>query len=272
VKRPAPSGGSSFRTPADEDLVTASSLKLTTARIIAGTQAGRLIGAVTSKRIRHYGLWFDTRDSTYSPRVRAQMFWGIYEGAETRAIAAVLRGSTTVIELGSSLGVTSAHIIKSLRPGGRLICVEANPRLIPALRENLARRVPSVQVEVVHAAIAGHCGEAVLHLAAQTAGSRVAEAGTQSSGITVPALTLRELLRQTGVTEFDLVSDIEGAEVAFLRQDPAALSGCRRIVIELHGTTVDGQYVSVHDLVDAARIAGFRIISRHGPVVALSRI
>jgi FkbM family methyltransferase len=272
VRRQAPTPRTSFRQrPSGDELVTASALKLTTAKIIAGNRAGRLIGAVTGKRIRHHGLWFDTRSSVFSPRVRAQMFWGIYEGAETRAIAAVLRDSRTVIELGSSLGVTSAHIAALLAHDGRLICVEANPRLIPGLREKIAQRVPSVRVDVVHAAITGHCGEAVLRLAAQTAGSRVTAASPNGCVVTVPALTLRELVRQAGVTEFDLVSDIEGAEVAFLRHDPGALDGCGRMVIELHDTIANGERVSVSDLLDAARSAGFRVVSRHGPVVGLSR-
>jgi FkbM family methyltransferase len=276
VRRLAPTAHPSLRQrPSGDELVTASALKLTTAKIIAGNQAGRLIGAVTGKRIRHYGLWFDTRSSVFSPRVRAQMFWGIYEGAETRAIAAILRQSKTVIELGSSLGVTSAHIATLLAPDGRLICVEANPRLIPGLREKITRRVPSVRVDVVHAAIAGHCGDAILRLAPQTAGSRVNAAAPDAPdapGVTVPALTLRELVCRVGVTEFDLVSDIEGAEVTFLRQDPGALDGCGRMVIELHDTSADGERVSVPDLLDAARSAGFRVVSRYGPVVGLSRL
>jgi hypothetical protein len=87
----------------------------------------------------------------------------------------------------------------------------------------------------------------------------------------VPALTLREILRRTGVSDFDLVSDIEGAETAFLLQDPDVLRGCRRAVIELHDTTVDGRAVSVSDLLEAVVAAGLRIIRRHGPVVSLTR-
>jgi hypothetical protein len=87
----------------------------------------------------------------------------------------------------------------------------------------------------------------------------------------VPALTLREILSRAGVAEFDLVSDIEGSEVAFLLQDPDALKDCRRAVIELHDTAVCGRKVSVFDLIDAAAAAGFQVIARHGPVLALTR-
>jgi FkbM family methyltransferase len=245
--------------------------KLATARLIAGPGAGRVIGAVTRRRIRHYGLWFDTRSPIFSPKVRAQMFWGIYEGAETRAIRSTLRGAKTVIELGSSLGVTSAHIAAQLAPNGRLICVEANPTLSRGLRERVAGRAPTAQIDVVHAAITTQCGDAALVVATQTTGSRLSDGTSATSVVSVPSLTLRELIRETGVTDYDLVSDIEGAEVAFLRQDPGALDGCGRIVIELHDTSADGRAVSVSDLLAAVQSAGFQVISRLGPVVALSR-
>jgi FkbM family methyltransferase len=254
-----------------EDLGTASPLKLWVARIVASNRAGRLIGALSGYRVRHHGLWFDVRSGDFSPQVRAQMFWGGYESAETRMIRELLRGSTTVVELGSSLGVTSAHIATLMAPGGRLICVEANPQLLPGLRERLAHRTASLRVDFVHAAVTGHCGDAVLALSPKTVSSRIGAVRPHDIEVGVPALTLREILRRTGVSDFDLVSDIEGAETAFLLQDPDVLRGCRRAVIELHDTTVDGRAVSVSDLLEAVVAAGLRIIRRHGPVVSLTR-
>ena len=70
------------------------------------------------------------------------MFWGGYEGAETRMIRSNLQASPTVVELGSSLGVTTAHIAAVMAPGGRLVCVEANPRLISGLSEESRRTKP----------------------------------------------------------------------------------------------------------------------------------
>jgi len=127
------------------------------------------------------------------------MFWGGYEGAETRMIRRLLRGSTTVVELGSSLGVTSAHIAALMAPGGHLVCDEANPRLLPGLRERLAHRTASLRVDFVHAAVTGHCGDAVFALSAQTVGSRLGAVRRHDAAVGVPALTLREVLRRTGV-------------------------------------------------------------------------
>ena len=252
-------------------LVTAPPLKLWAAGLAASETAGRVIGALTRNRIRHQGLWFDTRSTDFSPRVRAQMFWGGYEGAETRMIRSILRARPTVVELGSSLGVTTAHIAAVMAPGGRLVCVEANPRLVSGLNKRVAPRTTQMRVDVIHAAVTSYCGVAELVIADQTVGSRIGAPRPDESVVQVPALTLREILHRTEVTEFDLVSDIEGAEAAFLLGDPAVLGRCGRAVIELHDTVASGRAISVFDLIDAAVATGFRVVSRHGPVVALSR-
>jgi FkbM family methyltransferase len=258
--------------PPPTEMVTASALKLRVATVVTGNGAGRVISALTGKRIRHQGLWFDTRSSDFTPRVRAQMFWGTYEGAETRMIRSFLRGSTAVVELGSSLGITSAHIASVMTPGGYLTCVEANPRLLPGLRERTSKRFVNMRVDVVHAAVTDHCGSAVLTIAAHTVGSRLhTDQEPNHSTVEVPALTLNDVVRQNGMTEFDLVSDIEGGETAFLLQDPSVLKNCRRAVIELHDTAFRGRRVSVLDLLDGALSAGFQVVERYGPVVALAR-
>ena len=171
----------------------ASPLKRQVAGMITSDLVGRLIGVLSPNRVRNCSLVFDVRSSDFSPRVRAQMFWGIYEGAEIRMIRDLLRGSTTVVELGSSLGVASAHIAALMAPGGHLVCVEANPRLLPGLRDRLARHAVSVRVDLVHAAVAGHCGDAALALSAATVGSRLGTARPGETVVTVPALTLREI-------------------------------------------------------------------------------
>jgi FkbM family methyltransferase len=253
------------------ELVTASALKIQLAQILASEKAGRVIGALTRNRVRHQGLWFDVRSSDFSPSVRAMMFWGSYEGAETRMIRSLLGDSTTVVELGSSLGVTTAHLAAGMPPGGHLVCVEANPQLVRRLRDRIVARAPLLRVDVVHAAISDQCGATRLVLAEQTLGSYVGAPRPGESTVEVPALTLREVLRRTETAEFDLVSDIEGAEAAFLLNDPGVLDRCGRAVIEFHETTVNDQRRSVFDLIDAAIALGFRVVSQHGPVLALTR-
>ena len=141
------------------------------------------------------------------------MFWGVYEGAETRCIRSSLGNSKTVVELGSSLGISTAHIAEVMDPEGDLICVEANPRLIQGLRQRALAGRRSPHVQVIHAAVTNYCGTTSFTLTSKSAGSHISDPRKQDPTIQVPALTLREILHRTGVTQFDLVSDIEGAEV-----------------------------------------------------------
>lgn len=256
---------------AQRQLITASRMKIRLSRLIANSTAGCVIGVLTRNKIRHHGIRFDVRSKDFTPLVKAQLFWGAYEGTETRMIRSLLRESSTVIELGSSLGITSAHIADVMAPGGHLVCVEANPNLLPGLRERLNRHGTKIRVDVIHAAITDHRGVANLAIAPETVDSRVADPRPHDIEVQVPALTLADVLHGTGVTEFDLVSDIEGAEAAFLWQDPGVLSRCRRAVIELHDATADGRNLSIFDLIDSATSAGFRIASCYGPVVSLIR-
>jgi FkbM family methyltransferase len=258
-------------TAVGKELGTASRLKPRIASIIAGDVAGRVIAAVTRNHIRHQGVWFDVGSPDFTPRVRAQLFWGIYESAETRMINTIMGGSTAVIELGSSLGITANHIASQMAPHGKLICVEANPRLIPGLHKRISAWTETLQVQVIHAAVTDRCGTTGLALAPQTFGSRLADYREASETVDVPSLTLREIVRRTGLQEFDLVSDIEGAEATFLMQDPEIMTFCRRAVIELHESTVDGKTILIADMMRAAVAAGFRVEGLHGPVVALKR-
>jgi FkbM family methyltransferase len=246
-------------------------LKIQVARILSGDKAGRVISSLTRNRVRHQGLWLDVRSDDFSPSVRAMMFWGFYEDAETKMIRSFLRNSNTIVELGSSLGVTTAHAAANMRPGGHLVCVEANPRLVDGLRDRIGQRAPSLRIEVIHAAISDHCGSTKFVVAQQTVSSRVGSPRAGESLVDVPALTLREILGRTGTREFDLVSDIEGAEAAFLLNDPDILAQCTRAVIEFHDTTACNRHFTVNDLIAAAKALGFRVVSRHGPVVALDR-
>ena len=101
--------------------------------------------------------------------------------------------------------------------------------------------------------------------------SRLGAVRPRDAAVGVPALTLREILRRTGVSDFDLVSDIEGAESAFLLQDPDVLRGCRRRSSSCTTQPSMAAPISVSDLLEAAAAAGLRIISRHGAVVSPAR-
>ena len=189
-----------------------------------------------------------------------------------------LRSDLDLIEIGSSIGVVSAHAIGCLDTDVRVVCVEANPNLLPVLRANIESNHPGREVSILNRAIdylnAPHATE--LELSEDTTGSRLGRFGdTNTSGaqrVKVPASTIRAIISEAGLRDFALISDIEGAETGFIYGDPNELEGCRQILIELHNTEHEGTKIRWEDLLKELQSRhGFRVIDGHGPVHALDR-
>jgi FkbM family methyltransferase len=250
-------------------------VKLWLARQLCRSVVGRLIGWLHGDRIPTAGLVVSTAGGHIAPSIKARIFWGLYESAEVRYVRRYLRTDLDVVELGSSIGVVSAHIAKTIQPGFRLICVEANASLLPYLECNLATNVPEVPAIVHHAAVSyerppNSQGTLVLgndHLMAKLSETR--RGG--GSGISVPFTTLRELLKTYSVQEYALVCDIEGAEAGLLRDDGQALSTCQQIIIELHDTFIDGVPVSISDMRGMLERQGFQQHAAYGGVHVYGR-
>lgn len=202
------------------------------------------------------------RDKAVSDQSFARVFWGLHERKEVSFVKRFLRGDTDVIELGASLGVVSLHIARALKPGRRLVCVEANPHLVETARRNLSANFPDRDIKVVNQAIDYRGGGvSYLRIDRNNLGSALtdhSDSGTSS----VQTTTLAQLQRQFGIGEFALVSDIEGAELGLFREDGAALKRCRQIIIELHATRDNDRSYSVQDLVEMIQSLDFRPMQR----------
>jgi FkbM family methyltransferase len=213
---------------------------------------------------------FDTRVDAIAPRTRAEMLWGLYESAERRLVGAYLRPGLDLVELGASLGVVSSHLARRLGQGHKLVCVEANPQLLGAIRTNVRRNAPDAHVEIVGAAIAYGAEHVRIELGADTTTGRLAGVGA-ASGIEVAATTLSRLLEEHAVGEYVLVMDIEGAEAAILREDPGALTRCHQIIAELHATTYGDSALRQDDLAREIEGLGFRRTHQDGFVYLFDR-
>lgn len=231
---------------------------------------GYAAGKATGDRFRHYDLELDVSGREFTPHMKGLLFRRRYEDPEIRMIRRYLRDSHTVVELGASLGITSAHIAALLPSGGRLLCVEANPRLIDGMQRRVAPHARHISLEIETMAVASQIGTARLRITPTSPGSHLVTEQGQDT-VSVHTTTLRELLAKHSIEEFDLVADIEGAEASILLDDPDSLSGCRRALFEFHDTTHDGQRLSVADFVDATVALGFRILERHGRVATFER-
>lgn len=126
-----------------EDLSTASPLKLRVAWIVTSDRAGRLIGVLSGTGYPSKGSGSTSAAATSPRRYGADVLGAIRQRRDSDEPAHVawkrdLRGSRQ--QSGCYVGLFRGDD----GSGGHLVYLEANPRLLPGLREGLARRAGSL--------------------------------------------------------------------------------------------------------------------------------
>lgn len=226
-------------------------------------------GRIPSLRFRGFRLKMP--HDVVGPKIVAMFFWGIYESAELRFVRDHLAADRDVVEIGASIGAVSSAIAQRLVPGRRLVCVEANPALIGVLLENVEANGAHLSIEVVNKGIDYEGGRVSFVEAVDNKGGQVAQLGSET-GSSVPASTLLALLDECGLDRYSLVADIEGAEIAIIERDSAALGRCDQIVIELHDASGGGCKATIERLIEALTARhGFELRARHGTVCVFER-
>ncbi|MCE9630032.1 MAG: FkbM family methyltransferase [Planctomycetia bacterium] len=246
-------------------------LKRFVASIIQSDLIGNAIAWFYGNVIPFHGIPVDVSQSGIPAANKAALWWGMYESAEHRFIKAFLLPSLPVIELGSSIGAISSVIAGRLDQGQRLTCVEANPSLIPQLRKNLDRNASHLSTEIIHAAVCYEGKTVRFGVSANNLTSSIL-GDARAETTTVPAVKLKALLAQGDRGPYQLVADIEGAEIAFLLHDAETLRACQVMVLELHHTQSNGAAYTPTDLEHLIESRGFRIAARYGAVVACQRL
>ena len=110
--------------------LTALGLKVAVARAASGGTAGRLVRRMSGGTVSKSGLKFRSEPGS-PPAIYAQIALGLYERAELHMITRFLDGSTDVVELGASIGITMCNIARQAK-GRRVISVEAQHRRLAA--------------------------------------------------------------------------------------------------------------------------------------------
>lgn len=165
-----------------------------------------------------------------TPKIERPLRNGRYELGERKGLQALLRPGDRVLELGAGLGLLSA--VAALAPGiGAVTTVEANPGLIPLIRET-HRLNGADHVDLRHGVVTAEPGPPVaFHIRPDFWGSSMdPSAGRTRTVAEVPRLTIDSLIAEVRPTV--IVCDIEGGEVGLLEH--ADLSGVRAVVMEFH--------------------------------------
>jgi len=185
------------------------------------------------------GLRFecDVRNSI----AREVFFTGSYEPPETMMIRRMVEPGGTFVDVGAHWGYYSLIMAEHVGSMGRVVAIEADPRIYAILERNITLNdLP--QVRLVYAAAAAKTG--LLSLIGYDerddnwGTSRIAGgSGPVSASYEVPARSLDDLLDELGLDAVDLIKiDIEGGEALALAGMSAGLrrGRYRRLLLELH--------------------------------------
>ena len=154
-----------------------------------------------------------------------------YEPTEREMIRKYIDPKLPVIELGSAVGVISCIANRLLEHPEQHVAIEANPQLIPVLREN--RELNGCRFAILHRAIAYDAAEAVFYVNENFTESSTC--ATTDRPVRVAATTLAAVADEYGFERFTLLCDIEGAEKYLIAREAQVLSErVETLFIEIH--------------------------------------
>ncbi len=185
-------------------------------------------------------------------RIEGKLASGSYEAHEARAVAMRVKPGQNILELGAGLGFVS--VVAARAAGARhVISVEANPDLLPVIKENLKQNGFD-QVRLRHGAVVGaDIDDPDLAFDPKKtfwAGRIADHTSDLDTVVQVPALPLAALLNE--VQPKVVIMDIEGAE-RFLFETPwpdYVLS----VIMELHPKQYPDS--TIKTIVDCMSVSG----------------
>ncbi|MBK9023493.1 MAG: FkbM family methyltransferase [Saprospiraceae bacterium] len=221
--------------------------------------------------INKYNLTFDLSDPLIKLRDIGFLLWGLYEKSEIRFINKYLSEykNCNILELGGSLGIVSCIISKNISKVQHLTIVEANPELIPIIKNNM--ELNNFQnYSIVNAAISFESSKSQVffQLGDSNLIGHITETQNEKS-IIVPCVRLQDLKI---VGPYVIICDIEGAEVGLLLNESSALKNAELIILEAHDITFNGIEYSVEVIKTMFLKLGFVILDEYGDVFVFKKI
>lgn len=223
---------------------------------------------ITVPGFQHFDIKFFLPDSLLTPTIREMLENGWYEVEEANAVQALLRPGDKVLELGGGAGFLAALCGRKVG-AANVVTVEANPKMIPLIKRNLAANGQSA-ITVVHGAVLASPERSTATFfvtKAFWAAASKKPTALASEQITVPALALDSLLERYNPSV--LIVDVEGAEEDFfLTLLPENL---RLIIIELHPENYPPKTIRSIFARLADQQFTYETKGSHGPVVVFAR-
>jgi FkbM family methyltransferase len=154
-------------------------------------------------------LWLGSESYTVALKTRTELDVLREVGLEDEYRPADEIPAMTIVDLGASVGLATLRLLSS-HPEAQVIAVEADPVLIPRLREN----VSGLPVTVIHAAVGSSSGERQFFRSdIDSWGNSLDHTSEKQTAVSVPAVSLGDLLDSHDLDRVDLLKlDVEGAE------------------------------------------------------------
>lgn len=170
-----------------------------------------------------------------------------------------LRAGDRVVDVGANIGVLTLAAARRVGPTGAVIAIEAHPRTVAFLRENVAEDEAAGNVTIHHAAVAAEPGELRFSDHRSDDQNAVDSAGE----ITVPARRLDELVPPAPVALLKV--DVEGFERFVLRGAAEVLASSKMLYLECDNRLTRRYGYAGAELVDDLLEIGFKVFRVTGP-------
>jgi FkbM family methyltransferase len=183
------------------------------------------------------------------------IYKGLFEAGPIDGLSTLVSVGSTTIDVGANIGFFSLRFARWVGPSGRVVAIEPEARNVASLSRRVQRAGIGDIVECVAAAAADQPGEVLL---AVTPG-HPADHHLSDSGVTVPAVTLDELLADDPRRVSLIKIDVQGAEAMVLAGAERVIEKHRpAIFVEIDAPSLERSGSSPERLVEALTRLGYR--------------
>lgn len=195
---------------------------------------------------RSHGVLLDLSAGHVPSTTKARVLLRIYEMEERWFVERYIDERSDVVELGAGVGFISCYARSRLADESTYVAVEPVADVIPIIERN--RELNGLEFSIVERAYSSDDGPIAITVPDRfTASGRYRTDGNER---TVETTDLESLVERFDLHRFDLIADIEGAELELLGTELDILeSRCRTMVIELHDVR-DGAIETARAILD----------------------
>ena len=216
-------------------------------------------GAVVrlGRKVRIEGCRFDLRQAGIRHDFAINFSAATHERPERNCIE-LLDPGLDIIELGGSIGILACLMNRKLKRPERHVVVEAIPALVGVLENH--RTMNGCGFQIVHGAVAYHTEQVEFLCTEDPACGRIASGndGDNERVISVPTLSVADVIDRFGLDRCAIVMDIEGGELDVFREEIDLIARrVEQILVEFHPQTTSVH--AVDDAIRALQSAGFEV-------------